>query len=126
MSNAITNRKFLPQQSYLSAKQEESFELCFPFLCVSVPSIRRDLQEVKEELRDERTKRQALQVSRASVKDIQPIHCTSLMPLIVFPLLSVTHPGGSAQFEAETLSRALAVWRSPVYLNFRRRCLWAK
>lgn len=49
--------------------------------CVFVSRTRRDLQEVKEELLEERTKRQALQVSGASVKNI---HCTSFNPLIFF------------------------------------------
>lgn len=36
-------------------------------------------------------------------------------------LLSMTRPGGGAQFEAETLSRTLAVWHGPVHRHFRPR-----
>lgn len=55
--------KFRPSILIFLGKQEESIYLFFPFLIVFVSSTRRDLEEVKEELREERTRRQALQVS---------------------------------------------------------------
>lgn len=95
------------------------------FFIVFASSTRRDLEEVKEELREERTRRQALQVSGAWTMTIQPLAAPPLRNWSFFFLsfFKLAHPGGSAEFEVETLSMTLDAWHRRVHRNSRPKCL---